>query len=175
MVVQRIAIIASASGNGKTTLARRLARRVAVPWIELDRLVHGPRWRETPDEILRTQVSRLLVEPRWIIDGQYFSKLGQSVLQAADLVVWLDLPLPIILLRLVRRSVARWRSQRALWNGNRETLHGVIGGPDSLFGFAISSHYRRRRSWPRLLRPYPLVRLRSAPEVARFLRAFAEP
>ena len=40
-------VLASASGNGKTTLGRELARRLDVPFDELDALVHGPNWTET--------------------------------------------------------------------------------------------------------------------------------
>ena len=46
--VRRVAIIASASGNGKTTLGRALAARLGVRFVELDALVHGPGWAETP-------------------------------------------------------------------------------------------------------------------------------
>jgi shikimate kinase len=53
--VRRVAIIASASGNGKTTLGRELAARLDVPFVELDALVHGPGWTETPDEAPATR------------------------------------------------------------------------------------------------------------------------
>jgi len=56
--MRKVAIIASASGNGKTTLGRELARRLDVPFVELDALVHGPGWVETPDDQLRAQSSR---------------------------------------------------------------------------------------------------------------------
>jgi SpoVK/Ycf46/Vps4 family AAA+-type ATPase len=42
--LRRVAIIASASGNGKTTLGRALAKRLGVRFVELDALVHGPGW-----------------------------------------------------------------------------------------------------------------------------------
>jgi Shikimate kinase len=48
--VRRVAIIASASGNGKTTLGRQIAARLGVRFVELDALVHGPSWTETPDD-----------------------------------------------------------------------------------------------------------------------------
>lgn len=57
---KRFAVTASASGNGKTTLARELARRLDVPFVELDALVHGPGWAETPDEVLRDQLGPIL-------------------------------------------------------------------------------------------------------------------
>jgi adenylate kinase family enzyme len=51
--MRKVVVIASASGNGKTTLGRQLAERLRVPFVELDALVHGPGWVETPDEELR--------------------------------------------------------------------------------------------------------------------------
>jgi len=57
--VRRVAVIASASGNGKTTLGRALAARLDVPFVELDALVHGPNWTETSDEDLRARAEVL--------------------------------------------------------------------------------------------------------------------
>jgi hypothetical protein len=39
---QRLCLMASASGNGKTTLARTAAAQIGVRFVELDALVHGP-------------------------------------------------------------------------------------------------------------------------------------
>src|SRR5215218_2467523 len=58
--VRRIAIIASASGNGKTTLSPALAKRLDVRFVEFDALVHGPSWSDTPDDELRARL-----EPTW--------------------------------------------------------------------------------------------------------------
>ncbi len=40
--VRRVAVIASASGSGKTTVGRALAERLDVQFVEMDALVHGP-------------------------------------------------------------------------------------------------------------------------------------
>lgn len=85
--VRRVAIIASASGNGKTTLGRALARRLGVRFVELDALVHGPNWTETPDDELRARLEPILAEDGWVIDGNYTSKIGTLVLDAADTIV----------------------------------------------------------------------------------------
>src|SRR5262245_33174935 len=113
--MRRIAVIASASGNGKTTLGRELARRLDVPFVELDALVHGPGWVETPDDELRAQVEPIVASDGWVIDGTYQRKLGDLVLEAADVVVWLDLPIHVWLPRLVRRTVRRARRREQLW------------------------------------------------------------
>jgi adenylate kinase family enzyme len=163
--VRRIAIIASASGNGKTTLGRALAARMDVPFIEVDAMVHGPSWVETPDGVLRAQLAPIVADPGWVIDGTYERKLGNLVLDAADAIVWLDLPMHVWLPRLARRYVGL----EQLWNGNRETLRGMFWGKDSLFGHAVRSHFRRRRELPRKLAAYRVIRLRTPGEVSAFL------
>ena len=167
--MRRVAIIASASGNGKTTLGRALAARLGVRFVELDALVHGPNWAETPDAELRALVLPILAEEGWVIDGSYSRKLGTLVLDAADTVVWLDLPIRVWLPRLVRRTGRRITGREPLWNGNKENLLTAVWGRESLFGYALTQHYRKRRDYPTELAPYPVTRLRSARAVDRWL------
>ena len=166
---RRVAVIASASGNGKTTFGRELARRLDVPFVELDALVHGPGWVETSDEELRVQVEPIVAADAWVIDGSYHRKLGDLVLREADLVVWLDLPIRVWLPRLIRRTVRRVGGRERLWNDNRESLSGVLWGRESLFAWAFRSHVRRRRQWPDALAQYTVVRLRTPADVEGFL------
>jgi shikimate kinase len=173
-VGRRITVIASASGNGKTTLGREAARRLGVPFVELDAWVHGPRWVETPDAVLRSRVNEVLAGEGWVIDGQYRRKLGDAVLRAADEIVWLDLPVRVWFPRLLRRTGRRMAGREKLWNGNRETLAGVFGGRDSLFGYALRMHVVRRRQWPLQLRDLPVTRLRTPGEVDRWLGALGD-
>jgi adenylate kinase family enzyme len=167
--VRRVAVIASASGNGKTTLGRALAARLDVPFVELDALVHGPNWTETSDEDLRALVTPIVAQDAWVIDGTYRSKIGNLVLDAADTIVWLDLPIRVWFPRLLRRSARRLTGREPMWNDNRETLRGVLGGRDALFPFAIRMHFARRREFPVELAAYPVVRLRTVEEVERWL------
>jgi adenylate kinase family enzyme len=172
--VAKVAIISSASANGKTTLGRELARQLDVRFVELDALVHGPGWVETPDDELRAQVEPIVQSDGWVIDGVYRGKLGDLVLRSADLVVWLDLPIRVWVPRLLRRTMRRIRGREQLWNGNQETLANVFWGSDSLFVFAVRSHFRRRRDYPEALARFPVVRLRTTAEVERFLADAAE-
>jgi adenylate kinase family enzyme len=169
--VKRVCILGSASGSGKTTLGRVLADRLGVPFHELDALNHGPGWTEATAAELRARVEPIVAGPAWVIDGGYRGKLGDLILARADTVVWLDLPrrvwLPRLLLRTARRVVLR----KELWNGNRETLRGVLWGRNALIPFAWRVFAERRRRYPVELAPYPVVRLRSSRQVARFLAA----
>jgi adenylate kinase family enzyme len=167
--VRRVAVIASASGNGKTTLGRALADRLAVRFVELDSLVHGPDWAETPDAELRAIVEPIVRSDGWVIDGTYRTKLGNVVLDAADTIVWLDLPMRVWMLRLLRRTGRRVTGRERLWNDNRETLRNAFWGRESLFGFALRTHFQRRRDWPAEFAGYPIVRLRSVADVEHWL------
>jgi adenylate kinase family enzyme/transposase-like protein len=168
-VMRKVAVIASASGNGKTTLGMELARRLDVPFVELDALVHGPGWVETPDDELRAKLEPIVASDGWVIDGTYQRKLGDLVLREADAVLWLDLPIRVWLPRLIRRTLRRIRGREQLWNDNRESLLTAIWGRESLFVWAFRSHFRRRRNWPTALASYPIVRLRTHADVEDFL------
>jgi adenylate kinase family enzyme len=167
--MRRVAIIASASGSGKTTLGRELAQRLGVPFVELDALVHGAGWIETTDEELRAQLVPVVALDGWVIDGSYHQKLGDLVLGAADVIVWLDLPVHVWLPQLLRRTARRVRTREELWNGNRESLASAVWGRESILAWALRSHFRRRRTWPTELARLPVVRLRSRREVDTFL------
>jgi adenylate kinase family enzyme len=172
--VRRVAVTASASGNGKTTVGRALAERLGVPFVELDSIVHGPGWTEIPDDELRSILEPILAGERWVVDGGYRRKIGNLVLARADTVVWLDLPVHVWLPRLVRRTVQRIGSHEELWNGNRETWRDAFWGRESLVWYALRAHFDRRRRYPVELADYPVVRLRTQAEIDRFVHdAFA--
>ena len=167
--MKRVAIMASASCSGKTTLGRELARRLDVPFVELDALNHGPGWAQATPEELRARVEPYLTEPGWVVDGSYRSKLGDLVLECADVVVWLDLPRRVWMPRLVRRTIRRIVRRERLWNDNRETLWNGFFARDSLLRFALRTYGPRRRDYPTALGQYNFVRLRSPREVDRWL------
>jgi adenylate kinase family enzyme len=168
--------IAGTSGAGKTTVGRALAERLGLPFVELDALYHGPNWQEAPDDVFRARVEAAMAAAPtgWVIDGNYGGRLGDLVLEQADTLVWLDLPLHVCLRRLWRRTWLRILRREVLWNGNREGIRTAFLSRDSLFVWAISSHRRRRRTLPERLTRHPqltVVRLRSPGEVRDWLDA----
>ena len=172
---RKLVITASASGNGKTTLGRELAARLEVPFVEMDSLVHGPGWTEASDEELRARVEPILALSAWVIDGTYEHKLGNLVLDASDLMIWLDLPVRIWFPRLLRRTARRIRHNEELWNGNRESWRTAICGWNALIPYALRSHVRRRRTWAAELSGRPVIRVRTEAQVTQLLDALAPP
>lgn len=167
-------VVKGATGSGKTTVAARLAAVLDVPHVELDALHHGPGWSEPPLEEFRERVAKATAGNRWVVDGNYDHKLGDLLLERADLVVWLDPPLRTILVRLRRRTAERIRTSTDLWAGNRETWRDALLGRESLFVWAVRSHRSFRRKLPDSVERQgtPLVRLRTPPEVEAWLESF---
>jgi adenylate kinase family enzyme len=165
--------VKGASGSGKTTLASALPAQLGVAHVELDGLHHGPNWSEPSDTEFQAGVqSAVDAHPGgWGIDGNDERKLGRLVTDAADLVVWLDLPLPLLLVRVMRRTTWRIVGKVELWNGNRESWRDAIWGRDALIPWAIRAHVRHRREWPSRFGSHPgFVRLRSSEAVRRWLQ-----
>lgn len=166
--MRRIVVVGT-SCSGKTTLARRLAEHVGAPHVELDALHHRPNWEETPRDEFRALVREAMSGGSWVVDGSYHGKLGDLVLEEADLVLWLDLPMRTILPRLLRRTLDRIRNRVELWNGNRETWRGAFLSRESLFVWVLKTHWDRRRRYESRLARYNMVRLRSSREAEAWL------
>ena len=168
--MRKVVVISTASGNGKTTMGRALAEKLGVPFHELDALHHGPNWAEPTLEDFRARVEPIVESDAWVIDGAYRGKLGDLVLEGADTVAWLDLPLRVWLPRLVRRSARRVIRREELWNGNRETLKDVVHPQSSVVLYALGKYRQQRRTYASELAHFPLVRLCTQREVDDFLR-----
>lgn len=137
--------IVGISGVGKTTLGRRLADRLASPFIELDDLHWGPGWQARPGEELRAKVAELVRQPAWVIDGNYADRARDLIWPHTDLVVWLDFSLAVVVWRLLKRTIRRSARKERLWRaGNQENLKEALFSRDSLLVWAIRDHQPRR-------------------------------
>lgn len=149
-LVGRRIVVVGTSSSGKTTLARRLSRALHIPHVELDALHWEPNWVEAPDEVLRERTIKALRGDVWVVDGNY-SMVRDIVWSRADMVVWLDYPLQVILWRLTVRTFRRVFHRVELWGGNRESLRTAFFSKDSLYIWVLTTYKKRRREYPELL------------------------
>jgi adenylate kinase family enzyme len=169
--LRRVCLISTASGCGKSTTGLALAERMKVPYYELDALHHGPNWEPRSADELRAQVEPIVRGESWVVDGTYRGKIGDLVPAAADLVIWLDLPVRVWLPRLLRRTTRRLLRKEELWNGNRERWRDALHPTNSVVLYALRSHRRARRTLEVELGPFRVARMRSPAEVERFLES----
>jgi adenylate kinase family enzyme len=174
---RRIAVVGT-SGSGKTTMARRLARQLGVPHVEIDALYWEPNWTPAPREVLRQRVAQALGGETWTTDGNY-SAVRDIVWGRADTIVWLDYSLPVVLWRVITRTMRRAATRETLWNGNQESFATAFFSRDSIILFALRTYHRRRRQYPSLFAQpeyshLSAVHLRSPRAARRWLNAQRE-
>ena len=173
----RRVVVVGSTGAGKTTLAKALAARLEYPYVELDSLHWDANWTPAPRELFRTRVAAALDTDTWVADGNY-SMARDLVWERADTLIWLDYSLWVIVPRLILRSLRRGIVRHELWNGNRERITELFS-PKSLVVWALQTHARRRREYPKVLAQPQFAQLRvirhaSPRETDRWLRTFAE-
>ena len=168
-------VVLGTSGAGKTTVAKAIAEVLSVPHVEFDAYRHGPNWTETPDDVFRERLSEALQGEAWVADGNY-SIARDVVWPRASTLVWLDYPMPLVMWRLFWRIMRRGIMREELWNGNKEKLWWHFFSRESLFLWAWSSHWRRRRTLPEAFAQpqhahIQVVRLRSPKITREWVRA----
>ncbi len=121
--LSRVAVIGP-GGSGKSTLAEEIALRWGVPAIHMDDLLSEDRaatisWSRRPKRntgCQRAIIAGAVAEPGWIIEGSYWRTVD-ILLDAAELVVFLDPPVHEWLAQLLKRegrAFGRWlRHERA--------------------------------------------------------------
>ena len=171
-------IVVGSSGSGKSTLGEKLAARMGASFIELDGLHWEPGWKMAETDVFQGRIREAIAPESWVMAGNYTSKQQDVSWPEADTIIWLDLPFPTVMNRVIRRCWQRHRDQEGLWGtDNRENFwkHLMLWDTEeSLISYTIKTHRARRRQFERYSRDprwshITFVRLRSPEEVERFL------
>ena len=88
----RIVVIGNAAG-GKSTLARHLAQRRALPLAEVDRLLWQPGWTLTTEADYARGHAGIVAQERWVIEGLGRQDSIAERLTRATEIVLIDMPL----------------------------------------------------------------------------------
>jgi hypothetical protein len=120
-------------GSGKTSLAVALGDRLSVPLIHLDdhwsELFERPRppgwtWSPASARLRDVLVADWLARDAWIVEGAEPPFLG-AFAQAADLIIWCDVPFRVAASRIVRRHILADLKRDNVYPGYRR-LYGFL-------------------------------------------------
>jgi adenylate kinase family enzyme len=107
--MNRIAVI-GISGSGKSTFARALGAKLALPVLHGDQIDWMPDWGVRPDADIAAIHKRWIEQPCWIIEGWVEADRAER-LSVADLVVDLDYPGWLCGWRVLQRQMRGVRRQ----------------------------------------------------------------
>lgn len=99
--MQRILIIGPC-GAGKSTLAIKLGHKLGFPVFHMDQINWKPGWVESSKDEIRLRLNKLVSGERWVIDGNYGGTLEPRLARASS-VVYLDYPISLCVVRLLKR------------------------------------------------------------------------
>jgi adenylate kinase family enzyme len=168
--MQRVLIIGPC-GAGKSTLAGELGKKLSLPVFHMDQLNWKSGWVESSKDEIRDKLAAIVATDRWLIDGTYGGTLGER-LDRADTVVYLDYPIRLCVMRLLRR----------IWTYRGRTRPDMTEGCPERFDFPFLMYLLQWNSGPRLRTEARLVgheakiiRLKSPDALERWLDAQSSP
>ncbi len=140
--MRRITII-GCPGSGKTTLALKLGEVLGLPVVHLDQLGWTGNWEFVDRAIFDEKLTQALVQPEWIIDGNY-GRTMLTRLEQCDTVIYLDFHRITSLVGVVKRVISNHGKSRpdmggncperfdpeflkVVWNFNRDNREKIYG------------------------------------------------
>jgi len=110
-MIKRIHIM-GIPGTGKSTIAKKLASKINCNTYDLDDLLwerkYDLRWDRTPEGKIKLikMLNNIVKKNKWVVEG-CSRKWIKASLDRADLIIFLDLPIKTISLRLIKRYIRR--------------------------------------------------------------------
>lgn len=166
--MERVAVV-GCCGSGKSYVSRELARLLDAPLTHLDAVYYDAGWNPLPMDTFDARQRELVAAPRWVIDGNYNTTLHVR-LEAADTVVFMDMPTAACLWGLVSRQLRYGRGQKGDGVYNRITW-GVLR---YVIGYRRNMRPRVQAKITRYADRAQVIMLGSRRQTRRFLRFAAQ-
>lgn len=167
-------IIIGTTGSGKTTLAKKLAKKLNCPHIQIDALFWKPNWQEASDEELFSKLKAATSGDSWVVDGNYI-RTRQLTWTKADTIIWINLPFYLTFYQNFTRSFRRALTGEELWEGtgNRESFQKMFSS-DSILIWLFKTYWSQKKRNEQLMNDPELnhvsfYRLKSRSEIKSFL------
>jgi adenylate kinase family enzyme len=92
--------------GGKSTIARQIAARTGATTFDLDNFLWKPGDPESAAAAREAEMARIISEGSWIAEGVYSDWAG-TLMREADVIFWIEVPLPVAIWRIVTRHARR--------------------------------------------------------------------
>ena len=116
-------MICGGPGSGKSTLARAMGARIGVPVYHMDHIHWLPGWVERPKAEKTPLVLEIVARDQWILEGGHSLTYPDRAARA-DTFIWLDMPVTLRLVRVVRRTIRdQGKTRPDMATGCREGFH----------------------------------------------------
>lgn len=174
--------VVGTSGSGKSTVARQLAEKFSVPYIELDKLFWRQDWQGTPDDEFLARLAQVLgdADGGWVLDGNY-TRTKSIKWREVDWVVWVDYGFCRTLFQAVRRAATRAWARTELWpgTGNRESFRRSFFSRDSIILWTLKTYRKNRANYLDDMKNaryahIRFIRLRSPGQTLTFIRSLPQ-
>jgi adenylate kinase family enzyme len=108
--------ITGGPGSGTSTLARKLADRLGLGYIELDALYWQENWGGTEYDEFATKIQNVMDKhpDGWVIDGSYKKVATNFIQPKIDTLVYLQIPPYKTVPRILKRGFNRVRNKTPL-------------------------------------------------------------
>lgn len=125
-------------GAGKSTFGKVLAASKKIDCYSLDELRWKANWEQVSDDDFDKIINGIIDKSEWIIDG-YYPGLDKYF-NHADEVIYVQLPLRILLVRVCKRSHKRIKAKVKICNGNTENWKFFFS-KNGIFIYTIKQYF----------------------------------
>ena len=104
-------MIVGGPGSGKSTLALLLGEKTGLPVFHMDHIHWKPAWVERSVDEKNAMCHEVHILEKWIFEGNHSRTFRERILRT-DTLVWLDIPLWLRLIRVIRRTIVAYGKTR---------------------------------------------------------------
>lgn len=167
--MQKVAIFGN-TGGGKSTLSKKLADMTELPLYVLDKIEYKPGGEKVDYQDYRQAHDRILESERWIVDGFGCLETLWTRLEAADTLIYVDLPLARHFIWVSKRLIQGLFQNPEGWPENSPILKGSLNS----YRVLIACHKKLTPKYRDYVKQNQGIKevyhLRSVKDVEQFLR-----
>ncbi|WP_151736035.1 kinase [Paenibacillus tengchongensis] len=125
-------------GAGKTYFSHLLSEKLNVCTYELDNFYWKSNWSRPEDEDFIKDVKTIADNNEWIIDG-YYELASEYLNTRATILIKMEISLPVLLFRIIKRSIKRMLHKTKVCGGNEENILFLLS-KEGLLRYAVNQH-----------------------------------